>query len=427
MAGGCYALARSGEPHLLQGDRPRHLPALRRAPPVRTAHRPAGRPTEPRPGDRSGRAPQVARTAVHVPQRRAACWIAGGTHRSRCAAPPAAPPTPRSQINVTGHPFAGVTPYQEVRGFIDAHTHGMAFEFLGGDVHCGRPWRRTARRRARGLPRPHADRRQRRGDGGVPVRQAARHDPVGWPTFKDWPAPELADPRGHLLQVDGALLARRPADPGQPARREQQALRALPAQAQLLRRHGLDPAAGQGHARSSRTTSTRSTAAPARAGTASSPTRPGPAGHQRRQDGRGDGHRDLRAVRLHDRSSSVPDQCDAGVDRQAARRGARRWASRRWSWSTSSTTPSPASPVTRARPARSSTPPTSSRPARSGGCSTASPNDREVHDKDQVAAARRSGAAQQDALFGAIGKLFGAPRAGAAGLPAAGTTATAAA
>ena len=29
---------------------------------------------------------------------------------------------------------------QEVRGYLDGHTHGMAFEFLGGDVHCGRPW-----------------------------------------------------------------------------------------------------------------------------------------------------------------------------------------------------------------------------------------------------------------------------------------------
>ena len=25
-------------------------------------------------------------------------------------------------------------------GTIDAHTHVTAFEFLGGDWHCGRPW-----------------------------------------------------------------------------------------------------------------------------------------------------------------------------------------------------------------------------------------------------------------------------------------------
>jgi len=29
---------------------------------------------------------------------------------------------------------------REVTGTIDAHTHVTAFEFLGGDFHCGRPW-----------------------------------------------------------------------------------------------------------------------------------------------------------------------------------------------------------------------------------------------------------------------------------------------
>ena len=47
---------------------------------------------------------------------------------------------PEVTTNVSGNPFSGVSSTQEVRGFIDAHTHGMAFEFLGGDVHCGRPW-----------------------------------------------------------------------------------------------------------------------------------------------------------------------------------------------------------------------------------------------------------------------------------------------
>ena len=46
-------------------------------------------------------------------------------------------PYPESQIDVSGRPHAGVTPYQEVRGYVDGHTHGMAFEFLGGDAHCG--------------------------------------------------------------------------------------------------------------------------------------------------------------------------------------------------------------------------------------------------------------------------------------------------
>ena len=47
---------------------------------------------------------------------------------------------PEVDVNVTGNPFGGTTTYQEVRGYVDAHTHGMAFEFLGGSLHCGRPW-----------------------------------------------------------------------------------------------------------------------------------------------------------------------------------------------------------------------------------------------------------------------------------------------
>jgi hypothetical protein len=49
-------------------------------------------------------------------------------------------PFPEITTNVEGDPTAGVSSFQETRGYIDAHTHGMAFEFLGGNVHCGRPW-----------------------------------------------------------------------------------------------------------------------------------------------------------------------------------------------------------------------------------------------------------------------------------------------
>ena len=46
---------------------------------------------------------------------------------------------PEAGVDVSGKPHAGVTPFQEVRGFVDAHTHGMAFEFLGGRANCGKP------------------------------------------------------------------------------------------------------------------------------------------------------------------------------------------------------------------------------------------------------------------------------------------------
>ena len=96
---------------------------------------------------------------------------------------------PEAGINVTGQPHAGITPIQEVRGYVDAHTHGMAFEFLGGRVHCGRPWHKY------GAPyalRDCEDHEQTQGYGAILetfFSGGVGHDPVGWPTFKDWPAP----------------------------------------------------------------------------------------------------------------------------------------------------------------------------------------------------------------------------------------------
>ena len=73
----------------------------------------------------------------------------------------------------------------------------------------------------------------------------------------------VADPRGHLLEVARALLARRAADLRQPARRERPAVQALPAQAQLRATTWTSSACRRKrHARSSSTTSTRSTAGP---------------------------------------------------------------------------------------------------------------------------------------------------------------------
>lgn len=113
---------------------------------------------------------------------------AGTTFALRAAS--GCPSYPEADINVTGDPFAGETTYQEVRGFVDAHTHGMAFEFLGGKVHCGRPWH------AYGAPYALVDCQDHtltQGKGALleaVLSGEPSHDPVGWPTFKDWPAPE---------------------------------------------------------------------------------------------------------------------------------------------------------------------------------------------------------------------------------------------
>lgn len=146
----------------------------------------------------------VEKTGAHftftLPSRRIALGLRPtGTISNRVAAPfdlrltTGCAAWPEVEVNVKGSPFGGVTPYQEVRGYLDAHTHGMAFEFLGGDVHCGRPWHRYGVVYAlKDCP----DHTLTLGagalienvlKGGLPVQP---HDAVGWPTFRDWPAPD---------------------------------------------------------------------------------------------------------------------------------------------------------------------------------------------------------------------------------------------
>ena len=95
---------------------------------------------------------------------------------------------PEAQVNVRGRPFAGRTSFQQVTGITDAHTHGMAFEFLGGEAHCGRPWHPY------GVTYALVDCEDHTATGGYGAAlelalSGETHDPVGWPTFKDWPAP----------------------------------------------------------------------------------------------------------------------------------------------------------------------------------------------------------------------------------------------
>ena len=96
---------------------------------------------------------------------------------------------PEVETSATGTPFTGRTPWGEVKGMIDLHLHAMAFEFLGGKAHCGRPWSPY------GAPYALVDCPDHQaGHGCAAVLENALygnparcHDPVGWPTFKDWP------------------------------------------------------------------------------------------------------------------------------------------------------------------------------------------------------------------------------------------------
>jgi microsomal dipeptidase-like Zn-dependent dipeptidase len=93
-------------------------------------------------------------------------------------------------LNASGTPWRGASPYAEVEGTVDAHNHVTAYEFLGGDAHCGEPWNPG------GPAAALVDCPDHYPDGSAAVLENAlygdplrKHDPVGWPTFKDWPAP----------------------------------------------------------------------------------------------------------------------------------------------------------------------------------------------------------------------------------------------
>src|SRR3954468_5509118 len=94
---------------------------------------------------------------------------------------------PESEVGVEGTPSTSPSPWGEISGLLDAHMHWMAFEFLGGRAHCGKPWDRF------GVTVALVD----CPDHSVPgspgnVLEAAlggkpTHDTVGWPTFGYWP------------------------------------------------------------------------------------------------------------------------------------------------------------------------------------------------------------------------------------------------
>ena len=105
----------------------------------------------------------------------------GFAQASGCAA------FPESEVGVDGAPSTSPSPWGEVSGMLDAHMHWMAFEFLGGRAHCGKPWDRF------GITVALVD----CPDHSIPgspgnVLEAAlggkpTHDTVGWPTFGYWP------------------------------------------------------------------------------------------------------------------------------------------------------------------------------------------------------------------------------------------------
>ncbi|MFJ4906387.1 discoidin domain-containing protein [Streptomyces sp. NPDC093249] len=101
---------------------------------------------------------------------------------------PSSRPAADSQINVTGTPFTGTDAQGKVRGFVDAHNHLMSNEGFGGRLICGQTFAEG------GAPEALKDCPEHYPDGSGALFENitggadGHHDPVGWPTFKDWPA-----------------------------------------------------------------------------------------------------------------------------------------------------------------------------------------------------------------------------------------------
>jgi hypothetical protein len=96
-------------------------------------------------------------------------------------------PFPEVEVNIDGPIMGGQTSFQEVRGYMDLHLHGMAFEFLGGRARCARPWSPY------GVTQALVDCPDHHPSGEAAILEqvlsgeAGQHSPDGWPSFKGWP------------------------------------------------------------------------------------------------------------------------------------------------------------------------------------------------------------------------------------------------
>jgi hypothetical protein len=119
-------------------------------------------------------------------------------------------PYPEAGVDATGTPAAGASAEASVLGTVEGHAHVTAFEFLGGNWHCGRPWSPFGAPYA--LPAScAADEQGTNGafesfiDFGSPLRPQALH---GWPTFSGWPSPTaLAEEGDYYTGIERAWKA----------------------------------------------------------------------------------------------------------------------------------------------------------------------------------------------------------------------------
>ncbi|HWH43326.1 MAG TPA: hypothetical protein VNT32_01210, partial [Thermoleophilaceae bacterium] len=93
---------------------------------------------------------------------------------------------PEAEVNIDGPLRSAGNPAEGTQGFIDAHLHMMAFEFIGGRSRCGRPWHPY------GITRALVDCPDHEPGGAGAMLETvlsgvATHDTKGWPDFPYWP------------------------------------------------------------------------------------------------------------------------------------------------------------------------------------------------------------------------------------------------
>jgi hypothetical protein len=117
---------------------------------------------------------------------------------------------PEAQVDATGSPPTGASPEANVLGTMEGHAHITAFEFFGGDWHCGAPWSPFGAPYA--LPASCSDKQQGTNgqvedfvDFGGQPRPSDMH---GWPTFVEWPSPTaLAEEGDYYTGIERAWKA----------------------------------------------------------------------------------------------------------------------------------------------------------------------------------------------------------------------------
>ncbi len=102
------------------------------------------------------------------------------------------PPAPEPDTFATGAPFTGTTPDGKVRGLLQSHDHPFSSLGFGQGPFCGKTFDAGGIAKAMvdcpehnplGIPAWF----EQLSSGQLPLTP---HDTVGWPTFKDWPAPD---------------------------------------------------------------------------------------------------------------------------------------------------------------------------------------------------------------------------------------------